>query len=136
MDRAATPCSFSSATSEPDAVEEITLWVKNKGFPLSLRDSELRGATTPTLAQFRTFRHLGSTRLPEPETIQETEASNEDLERLQEVLSTLTPSRERFLYRRRWEICRSNPGGIPRLADAQFLERTLRGSGHLEPAQH
>lgn len=115
-----------SPWAEPDAVDEIKLWVKLKGFPASVRGSELTGATTPTLVEFRKFRTTASKRVPEPETVQETEASNEELERLQEVLSTLTPSRVRFLYRQRWESCRLNPGGIPRLADAQFLERTLR----------
>jgi hypothetical protein len=115
-----------SPWAEPDAVEEIDLWVKSKGFPASARSSELRGSTTPTLAEFRQFRHIAGTRVPEPEIADETQASNEELERFQEVLSTLPASRVRFLYRQRWEACRLNPGGIPRLADVQFLERTLR----------
>lgn len=115
-----------SPWAEPDAVEEIKLWVKVKSFPAAVRHSELTGAITPTLAEFRTFRHVASRRLPDPETVQETEASNEELKQFQEVLSTLSPSRVRFLYRQRWEVCRLNPGGIPRLADVQFLERTLR----------
>ena len=115
-----------SPWAEPDAVEEIQLWVKAKGFPVSARSSELAGATTPTLVEFRNVRHIASNRVPEPETVDETEASNDELERFREVLSTLTPSRVRFLYRQLWESCRLNPGGIPRLADTQFLERTLR----------
>jgi hypothetical protein len=115
-----------SPWAELDAVEEINLWVKSKGFPGSARPSDLTGATTPTLDEFRKFRHIAATRVPEPETVDETRASNEELERFQQVLSTLTPSRVRFLYRQRWEICRLNPGGIPRLTDVQFLERTLR----------
>jgi hypothetical protein len=113
-----------SPWAEPDAVEEIALWVKHKGLPVS--DSDLRGGRTPTLAEFKAFRHLANARVLEPEAIGETSASNEDLQRLEEVLSTLTPLRVRFLYRQRWEVCRLNPGGLPRLADAQFLERTLR----------
>lgn len=115
-----------SPWAEPDAIEEINLWVKSKGFPASARPSELTGATTPTLAQFRQVRHIVGTRVPEPEIADETEASHEELEHFQEVLSTLTVSRVRFLYRQRWEACRLNPGGIPRVADVQFLERTLR----------
>jgi hypothetical protein len=113
-----------SPWAEPDAIEEINLWVKPKGFPV--RHSELTGPTTPTLAEFRELRHVAGNRTTEPDAVPETDASNEELERLQEVLSTLTPSRVRFLYRQRWEICRLHPGGIPRLADVQFLERTLR----------
>ena len=115
-----------SPWAEPDAVDEIKLWVKHRAFPPSVKDSELTGATTPTLVEFRKVRHVASNRVPEPETIQQTVALSEELERFEEVLSTLTPSRIRFLYRQRWEICRLDPGGIPRLADAQFLERTLR----------
>jgi hypothetical protein len=111
--------------AEPDTVGEIKLWVKLKGFPASVRDSELTGAITPTLVEFRDSRHVASTRVPEPETVEEAEASNEELEQFQEVLSTLQPSRVRFLYRQRWEGCRLNPGGIPRLADAQLLERMI-----------
>ena len=55
-----------------------------------------------------------------------TNASDDELKRFGEVLSTLTSSRVRFLYRQRWEALRLNPGSIPRLADAQFLEGTLR----------
>lgn len=117
-----------SPWAEPDAVEEINLWVKNKGegFPASSRPSDLTGTTMPTLNEFRRFRHIATTRLPEPDIADETNASNEELERFQEVLSTLPASRVRFLYRQRWEACRLNPGGIPRFADVQFLERTLR----------
>ncbi len=115
-----------SPWAEPDAVEEIKLWVKLKAFPASVKDSALAGATTPTLVEFMNVRYLAGNRVPEPETVQPAEASSEELEQFAEVLSTLTPSRGRFLYRQRWESCRLDPGGIPRLADVQFLERTLR----------
>ena len=115
-----------SPWAEPDAVEEINLWVKSKGFRERARPSDLTATTTPTLDEFRRFRHIASTRVLEPEIAEESHASNEELERFQEVLSTLPASRVRFLYRQRWEACRLNPGGIPRLADVQFLERTLR----------
>jgi hypothetical protein len=115
-----------SPWAEPDAIEEIHLWVKSKGFPECARPSDLTGAATPTLDEFRKVRHIASTRVPEPEIAEESHASKEELERFQEVLSTLPVSRVRFLYRQRLEACRLNPGGIPRFADVQFLERTLR----------
>lgn len=114
-----------SPWAEPDAIEEIQLWVKSKGFPECARPSALTGAATPTLDEFRMFRHIASTRVPEPEIAEESQASNEELERFREVLYTLPVSRVRFLYRQRWEACRLNPGVMPRLADVQFLERTL-----------
>ena len=76
------------------------------------------GAATPTLAEFREFRHVAAKRVPDPETVKETEASNDELERFSQLLSTLTPSRVRFLYRQRWDVLRLDPGGIPHLADA------------------
>ena len=112
--------------AESDAVEEIKLWIEGNGFPSSFRRSELMGAATPTLAEFKEFRHVAAKRVPDPETVKETEASNDELERFSQLLSTLTPSRVRFLYRQRWDVLRLDPGGIPHLADAQFLERTLR----------
>ena len=115
-----------SPWAEPDAIDEIHLWVKHKGFPECARPSDLTGATTPTLDEFRTFRHVASTRVPEPGIAQESHASNDELEQLQGVLSALSVSRVRFLYRLYWEACRLKPGGIPRFADVQFLERTLR----------
>jgi hypothetical protein len=115
-----------SPWAEPDAVEEINLWVERKGFPAPARHSELTGATTPSLVEFRKFRHIASKRVPEPETVENTEAADDELERFHAMLSALAPARVRFLYRERWEICRLSPGGIPRLADVQFLEKTLR----------
>jgi hypothetical protein len=45
-----------------EAVEEIKLWVSLKGFPISLKYSELTSEQAPTLEQFRAARHSGSTR--------------------------------------------------------------------------
>jgi hypothetical protein len=115
-----------SPWAEPDVVEEITLWVKHKGFDPLTKKSELTGATTPTLEEFRKNRNIASNRIPEPITASETEASDKEIQQFDEMLSILTPSRVRFLYRQRWDVCRLYPGSIPRLADAQFLERTLR----------
>ncbi len=72
------------------------------------------------------MRHLASTRTPEPEVIEKRSVTKEELDRLFEVLSGLTPSRVRFLYRQRWETCRLNPGSLPRVTDIQYLETTLR----------
>ena len=55
-----------------------------------------------------------------------TKATNEVLDQFQEMLSGLTPSRARFLYRQRWEACRLNPGCLPQVTDIQYLETTLR----------
>ncbi len=115
-----------SPWAEPNAIEEVGLWVKHKGFPASTRQSELTSATTPTLAEFREHRHLFSNRPPEPCTIEDREASGHELERFTEVISSLTPDRVRFQYRQRWDGLRLGPGDIPRLSDAQYLEATLR----------
>lgn len=56
-----------SPWTEAQAVEEIKLWVKLKGFPDSLKHSGLTSDLTPSLEQFRETRHLSSTRMPEPE---------------------------------------------------------------------
>src|SRR5262249_40201117 len=42
-----------SPWAEPDAVEEIKLWVDFKKFPAVLRNSDLTGTHTPTLEEFR-----------------------------------------------------------------------------------
>src|SRR6185503_13360148 len=93
-----------SPWAEPDTIEEIELWVKAKG--VSVRHSELAGSTTPTLAEFRELRHLATNRISELDAGHATTASTEELDQLEKVLLTLTPSRVRFLYRQRWEACR------------------------------
>ncbi len=112
-----------SPWAEPDAVEEIKLFMQ--GSPNITRHSELLNDQTPSLEEFRTVRHLTHTVL-EPKVVTQIPASKEDLAQFYEELSTLTPSRVRFLYRQRWDICRMNPGGIPRVTDVQYLEATLR----------
>ena len=52
--------------------------------------------------------------------------TKEELDRFFEELSGLTPSRVRFLYRQRWEVCRLNPGSLPQVTDIQYLETALR----------
>jgi len=111
-----------SPWAEAEEIAEITLWMKEKAKARPLRHSDLTGPMTPTLAEFRNLRR-NQTVAPEipPEA-----ASMEELDRLQEELSKLEPSRVRFLYRQRWESCRLGPEGIPSLAEVQRLERTLR----------
>jgi hypothetical protein len=113
-----------SPWAEQDAVEEIKLWAKSKALPV--KHSELTSDQTPTLKQFREKRHLASIRTPEPEAIEKRSVTKEDLDRFSEVLSGLTPSRVRFLYRKRWESCRLNSGSLPQVIDIQYLEATLR----------
>jgi hypothetical protein len=124
-----------SPWAEPDAVEKIKLRVKCKGFPGSARLSDLTEATTPTIEEFRRFRPVAATRVPEPEIADETQASNEELERFRQVLSTLPESRVRFLYRQRWEtagqihgVFRSSPTfssskGLCRILDTRKRQR-------------
>jgi hypothetical protein len=71
-------------------------------------------------------RRLSGGGTPEPATADEVPATGEDLDRLYEVLSGLTPSRVRWLYRQRWESCRLSPGQLPRMTDVQYLETTLK----------
>lgn len=116
---------FISPWAEEDAVEEIQLWVKLKGFPESVKRSGLTSDYTPTLEEFRAMRHLASARIPEPDVV-ERSVTEEELARFLEVLSGLTPSRVRFLYRQRWEACRLKAGSVPRVGDIKYLETTLR----------
>jgi hypothetical protein len=68
-----------SPWAEPDAVEELNLWVKSKGFPAAARQSELTSGSTPTLAEFRQYRHLFSKRPEEIGVAQESEATTREL---------------------------------------------------------
>jgi hypothetical protein len=113
-----------SPWAEQDAVEEIKLWVKSKAFPA--RHSELTSDQTPTLKEFKEKRYFAGTRIPEPEATEKCLVIKEELDRFFEVLSGLTPSRVRFLYRKRWEACRLNSDSLPKMIDIQYLETTLR----------
>jgi hypothetical protein len=115
-----------SPWAEADAVEEIELWLRNKGFPILARRSALTNSNTPTLTELREHRHLFSVRPKEPAIIEETEARKHELDQFTEEISALSPERVRWLYKQRWEILRLCPGDIPRLSDAQYLEATLR----------
>lgn len=114
-----------SPWAEPDVVDEINLWIERKTFPGAVR-SRLTGVHTPTLDEFRKYRHISGLRPPEPEAPEDRDVSKEELQQFYDLLSTLPPERVRFLYRQRWEACRLCPGTIPRRGDAQYLETTLR----------
>jgi hypothetical protein len=109
-----------SPWAEPDEVEEIELWTKLKTSKVT-RDSELRNKATPSVVEFKRYKGIA-----EPEREKERVVPKEELERFYTKLSTLRPSRVRFLYAQRWEVCRLNRGGLPTKADSQFLEVTLR----------
>lgn len=110
-----------SPWAEPDAVEEIHRFAKHKGFPAAARHSDLRSDHTPGLEEYRL--HTGKRK---PEVAHDLPVSEEVLAEFYKVLSELTPSRVRFLYRQRWETCRMVPGSIPKVADIQHLQTTLR----------
>ena len=109
-----------SPWAEPDELQEIQLWTKLKT-SRATRDSALRNRATPSLVEFREYKGIA-----EPAREKERVVSKEELERFYATLSTLNPSRVRFLYAQRWEACRLNRGGLPSKADSQFLEVTLR----------
>ena len=97
-----------------------------KGFPDSVKNSELTSAQTPSLNEFRAVRHLTSSRVPEPRVTEKCPVTKEELHQFYKILSKVPTSHVQFLYRQRWEACRLNPGGLPHLTDIQYLEATLR----------
>ena len=115
-----------SPWSEPDAVEEIGLWIRSKTFSFSAKRSELTSPNTPSLAEFREHKQLFSTRPQEPIALEKTGAAKHELDQFAKEISTLPLERLRWLYKQRWKILRLCPGDIPRLSDAQYLEAMLR----------
>jgi hypothetical protein len=115
-----------SPWAEADAVEEIDLWLRSKGFPILPRRSALTNPNTPTLTELQEHGHRFSVRPKEPAIIEETEAKKHELDQFTKEISALTPERVRWLYKQRWEILRLFPGDVPRVSDAQYLEATLR----------
>jgi hypothetical protein len=81
--------------------------------------NSLRRATS--LVEFRKYKGIA-----EAAREKERLVPAEELERFYATLSTLKPSRVRFLYSQRLEVCRLNRAGLPTKADSQFLEVTLR----------
>jgi hypothetical protein len=109
-----------SPWAEPDEIEEIELWTKNR-LSMGPRNSALRSDKTPTLKEYRDYHHIqkpipSSDRLP----------TARELERYYKELMALTPDRVRFLYKQRWEKCRLETDGLPSKLDVQYLATTLR----------
>lgn len=110
-----------SPWAEADAIAEIKHWVDHRKFPPVLRPSDLAGTHTPTLEEFRA--RCGSSITLD---VVDMPATSHEVQQFYDLLATLTPSRVRWLYKQRWEICRMVPGRIPRVADMQYLEATVR----------
>jgi hypothetical protein len=115
-----------SPWAEPDAVEEIEIWLRSKGFSILAKRSELASLGAPSLAEFQKHKQLFSKRPQEPVVFEMTEATKHDLDQLIKEISVLSPERLRWLYKQRWEILRLYSGDIPRLSDAQYLEAILQ----------
>jgi hypothetical protein len=109
-----------SPWAEPDAVEEIKLWTKNR-LSMVPRNSEFRSDKTPTLKEYRDYHYIQKPK-PQPERF----ATDRELEHYYDELMTLVPDRVRFLYRQRWEACRLETDRLPSKLDVQYLETTLR----------
>ena len=115
-----------SPWAEPDAVEEVGLWLHSKQFSTLAKRSKFTNPNTPTLAEFREHRLLFREALTEPGVAEETEAAKDEVGQFTREISTLTSERVRWLYKQRWETLRLTPGELPRVSDAQYLEATLR----------
>lgn len=109
-----------SPWAEPDQVEEITLWTKDR-LSMVPTNSALRSDKTPTLKEYRDYHHIQRP-TPQPERL----ATAQELEHFYDELMALALDRVRFLYRERWEKCRLETDGLPSNVDVQYLETTLR----------
>jgi hypothetical protein len=118
-----------SPWAEPDEVEEIKLWTKER-FSMEAANSGLRRDTTPTLKEYRDYHHTKKP-TPQPERI----AGAQELEHYYDELMALELDRVRFLYKQRWEKCRLETDGLPGSADVQYLETTLRALKDLRAIQ-
>jgi hypothetical protein len=109
-----------SPWAEPDEVEEINLWTKDR-LSMVPTNSDLRSDKTPTLKEYRDYHHIRKP-TPQPERL----ATAQELEHYYNELMALERDRVRFLYRQRWETCRLATDGLPSKLDVQYLETTLR----------
>jgi hypothetical protein len=109
-----------SPWAEPDEVEEINLWTKER-LSMVPTNSDLRSDKTPTLKEYRDYHHIQKP-TPQPERL----ATAQELEHYYGELMSLELDRVRFLYRQRWETCRLGADGLPSKIDVQYLETTLR----------
>lgn len=115
-----------SPWAEPDAVEEIELWLRSKGFSILAKRSGLTSPNTPSLAEFQEHKQLFSKRPQEPIVSEITEATKHELDEFAKEISILPVERLRWLYKQRWEVLRLCSDDIPRLSDAQYLEAILQ----------
>lgn len=115
-----------SPWAQLDAVEEIELWLRGKGFSISAKRSALTCSNTPSLAEFQEHKQLFSKRPQEPFVSEVTKATKQELDQFIKEISVLPLERLRWLYKQRWEILRLCSGDIPRLSDAQYLEAILQ----------
>lgn len=114
-----------SPWAERDALEEIRLWSKLKGFD-EPKVSSLASSATPTVEEFKNYRHVANSRITEPARNEEPPVPQQRLDEFSKMLSDLNPSLLRHHYRQYWEACRLNPGRLPSIPNAQYLEATLR----------
>lgn len=109
-----------SPWAEPDEVEEIKIWTKER-LSITPEHSGLKNENTPTLKEYRKYRNIQK---PAPQT--ERLATMQDLELYYNELIDLPLDRVRFLYKQRFEKCRLETEGLPSKVDVQYLETTLR----------
>jgi hypothetical protein len=108
-----------SPWAEPDEVEEIDLWTKDR-LSTAPTNSALRNEKKPTLKEYRDYHNIKRA-TPEPERL----IAEQGLEQYYNELIALPPDRVRFLYRQRWEKCRLEADGLPSKVDVQYLKTTL-----------
>jgi len=118
-----------SPWAEPDEVEEIKLWTKERLSKVPT-NSGFRRNETPTLEEYRDYHHTKKP-TPQPERL----ATAQELEHYYDELMALELDRVRFLYRQHWERCRLETDGLPSKVDAQYLETTLRALKDLRAIQ-
>jgi hypothetical protein len=88
-----------SPWAEDYSAEEIKHWVKSKGFPNSMRNSELASAQTPSLNDFRAMGPFTSSRVSELKIAEKCPVTKEELHQFSEALSKVPTSHVQFLYR-------------------------------------
>jgi len=118
-----------SPWAEPDEIEEIKLWTKER-LSMVPTNSALRRDKTPTLKEYRDYNHIQRP-TPQPERL----ATAQELQHHYDTLMAVALDRVRFLYRQSWEKCRLETDGLPSKVDVQYLETTLRALKDLRAIQ-
>ena len=110
-----------SPWAEPNEVEEINLWTKDR-LSMVPTNSDLRSDKTPTLKEYRDYHHIQRP-IPQPERL----ATAQELEHYYgELMSSGARPCSFPIYRQRWETCQLGTDGLPSKIDVQYLETTLR----------